>query len=358
MNIPQEEGVQCVENVLASRPNQEVPSGFIARLLELVLKHNIFEIDNELYQQQVGTAMGCKPAPSYANIHLAQKIDQQIIEIAKILSDCDEIPIKLLKRFLDDIFMIFTGSVRALHMLFEEINKIHPKIKFTMAHTTPENQSSYDHCPCEPISSIPFLDTLCIIKAGNIETDLYRKPTDKNTYLLTNSCHPTEVVSNIPYSLAMRINRVCSENITKSNRLKELEEMLLERNYPKSLVKTAINKAIKVPRDVALRLVSKKTLSTRPVFVVLWDPRLPSVTNLTSKHWRSMTGQDPYLWDVFPEPPMVAYKRQRNIRDKIIRAKIPAKFNRTHRTIPDMKKCGNCVVCLYVTEGIQVKSKI
>ena len=99
MNIPQEEGVQCVENILSTRQNQEVPSGFIARLLELILKHNIFEIDNELYQQQVGTAMGCKPAPSYANIHLAQKIDQQILEIAKMLSECVEIPIKLLKRF-------------------------------------------------------------------------------------------------------------------------------------------------------------------------------------------------------------------------------------------------------------------
>ena len=71
-----------------------------------------------------------------------------------------------------------------------------------------------------------------------------------------------------------------------------------------------------------------------------------------------MTGQDPHLRDVFPEPPMVAYKRQRNIRDKIIKAKIPVKNTRTQRTIPGMKKCGNCVVCPYVKEGNQVKSKI
>ena len=111
MTIPQEEGVQCVENVLSSRSNQEVPSGFIARLLELILKHNIFELDNELYQEQVGTAMGCKPTPSYANIHLALKNYHQILEIAKILRNNEEIAIKLLKRFLDDIFMIFTGFV-------------------------------------------------------------------------------------------------------------------------------------------------------------------------------------------------------------------------------------------------------
>ena len=63
-----------------------------------------------------------------------------------------------------------------------------------------------------------------------------------------------------------------------------------------------------------------------------------------------MTGQD-------PEPPMVEYKRQTNIRDRIIKAKIPAKFTRAQRSIPGMKKCGNCVVCPYVKEGNQVKSK-
>ena len=109
--------------------------------------------------------------------------------------------------------------------------------------------------------------------------------------------------------------------------------MFLERNYPKSLIKTAINKANKVPR-----LINRKTLNTRQVFVILWDPRLPSVTSLTRKHWRSMTGQDPHLRDVFPEPPMVAYKRQTNIRDRIIKAKIPAKFTRAQKSIPGMKK--------------------
>ena len=53
MNIPQDEGVKCVGKVLEERSNKEVPSGFIARLLELILKYNIFEIDEELYQQTI-----------------------------------------------------------------------------------------------------------------------------------------------------------------------------------------------------------------------------------------------------------------------------------------------------------------
>ena len=357
MNIPQDEGVKCVEKVLEERSNQEVPSGFIARLLELILKYNIFEIDEELYQQTIGTAMGSKPAPSYANIHLAKTIDPRFIEIAKRLAEDGDIPIKLLKRFLDDIFMVFTGSVKTLHVLFEEMNKIHPKLKFTMTHTTPEFQSTHDQCSCEPLKSIPFLDTLCTIKAGKIETDLYRKPTDQNQYLLTNSCHPTEVISNIPYSLGLRIIRTCSENESKDLRLKELKEMLLARKYPIHLIDSAISKARLVSREQSLRLVSRNKLNTRPVFVVLWDPRLPSITSLTNKHYRSMTGQDPYLKEVFPEPPLVAYKRQRNIRDKIIRAKIPLAKKRNQRYIPGMSKCGKCVVCPFVKECNTVKCK-
>ena len=69
-----------------------------------------------------------------------------------------------------------------------------------------------------------------------------------------------------------------------------------------------------------------------------WDPRLPSVQSLTSKHYRSMTGLDPYLKEVFPEPPMVAFKRQRNIKDRIIKATIPIKFTRHQRSVPGRRK--------------------
>ena len=53
--------------------------------------------------------------------------------------------------------------------------------------------------------------------------------------------------------------------------------------------------------------------SRRPVFSVSWDPRLPSINALTKKHWRVMIALDPYLKEVFPEPPFVAYGRQTNI---------------------------------------------
>ena len=84
-----------------------------------------------------------------------------------------EIPLKFMKRFLDDLFFIFVGSISDLHAFFEEINKLHPTIKFTMTHTT--SQSEWDlppSCQCPKVEAVPFLDTLCRVKEGKISTDM------------------------------------------------------------------------------------------------------------------------------------------------------------------------------------------
>ena len=122
--------------------------------------------------------------------------------------------------------------------------------------------------------------------------DLYRKPTDRNQYLLTSSCHPTHVTSNIPFSLALRIVRICSLPEDRDKRLAELKVMLLERDYKPKLIEAAIERAKEIPRTEALKKVVKQKQSKRPVFVVTFDPRLPSISNIGQKHWRTM---DPLL---------------------------------------------------------------
>ena len=129
----------------------------------------------------------------YANNFMARKIDSKILEIIEKYSKNTENPLKFMKRFLDDIFLIFTGSTRELHILLQKFNKIHPNIKFTMAHTTPQTENTKKPpCMCIPSASIPYLDTKCEIRGGQIKKDLYRKPTDKKQYLLTSSWHPIE----------------------------------------------------------------------------------------------------------------------------------------------------------------------
>ena len=88
-----------------------------------------------------------------------------------------------------------------------------------------------------------------------------------------------------------------------------------------------------------------------------FDPRLPSIPAIIQKHWRTMT-QDPRLKEVFPAPPLVAYKRPQNIREKLIRSKVPTiKSGRPKRELPGMKKCSKCSVCPFVKEGRTIQSK-
>ena len=130
---------------------------------------------------------------------------------------------------------------------------------------------------CLPSKSISYLDTLCEIIEGKIITDLYRKPTDKNQYLLTSSCHPIDCFKSIPFSLAMRIVRICSETQARDNRLQELKEMLLSRGYTPGILDAAIAKARAIPRQKALKRVTRHTGNQRPKFVVSYGPRLPPI---------------------------------------------------------------------------------
>ena len=184
-NITHIDAQNASREALNKRENQEVPTEFIVCLLKLVLENNLFEFNDQFYQQRIGASMGSRPAPPMANIFMARNLDQQILDIAAKFGKMD-----FMKRFLDDLFSIFVGSTKKLHQFAEKINQIHPNIKFTMQHTTPDGESIEDRCSCYPIYSVPFLDTSLSIKNGQIVSDLYRKPTDTNKYLLPDSCSP------------------------------------------------------------------------------------------------------------------------------------------------------------------------
>ena len=71
-----------------------------------------------------------------------------------------------------------------------------------------------------------------------------------------------------------------------------------------------------------------------------------------------MTIQDEHLETIFPEPPLVAYKRQTNLSDFLIRAKLPpAPGTHEKRKLNGMKKCNRCIICPYVKAAKAVKGR-
>ena len=209
--------------------------------------------------------------------------------------------------------------------------------------------------------SIAFLDTSLSIRNSRISVDLYRKPSDRCAYLLPSSCHPPHTTKNIPFSLALRIVRICTDTDSRDLRLRELKEMLRSRDYGRGLIDAAILRASAIPRSEALKRVVREKGDIRPVFAVTYDPRLPSITHLIRKHYRVMVANDPRLAEVFPHCPLVAYKRPPNLKELLIRAKLPpiARSLRPTRIVKGCKPCNKpCSACPYITHTKTIKSSV
>ena len=310
-------GMQAFEKALNTRSQNEqiqMPTRYLMELLELVLKGNIFELDGEYYIQRIGTAMGTKVAPTYACLFMGD-LETEFLEKNKneILPDMyhKRCP-KMWKRFIDDIFFLWSGSVDDLEIFIQNLNKFHTHIKFT---------ATYDI----ESKSIPFLDMqVSIDKNGYICTDLFKKDTARCQYLLPSSCHPGHVTKNIPFSLALRLKRICSNPEDFTKRLEELRNDLISRGYLPKIISEAFQRVSNIERTEALKKVSRIKQQNN-VLIATYHPALPSISNIVRKHHKVMTDENPRLKRCFPKPSMIAYKRSKNIKDILVKAKISSK---------------------------------
>ena len=70
-----------------------------------------------------------------------------------------------------------------------------------------------------------------------------------------------------------------------------------------------------------------------------------------------MTSQDKYLKEVFPRPPLTAFRRENNLRSLLIRAKIPQERKKyPERKVRGMQKCTKmCPACPFILETKDIK---
>ena len=150
-------------------------------------------------------------------------------------------------RYIDDIFMIWTEGLDNLKIFIDYLNNIHSTIKFTSSHSS---------------TNIPFLDvSVSLTNDGSISTDLYTKPTDKHQHLLYSSCHPLHTKKAIPFSLALRLRRICSTDATFHTRTARLTTYLLKRGYNRNFVNKQIRRAATSPANSLYKPKTSTNLS-------------------------------------------------------------------------------------------------
>ena len=173
-------------------------------------------------------------------------------------------------RYIDDIFMIWTKGLDNLKIFIDYLNNIHSTIKFTSSHSS---------------TNIPFLDvSVSLTNDGGISTDLYTKPTDKHQHLLYSSCHPLHTKKAIPFSLALRLRRICSTDAAFTTRTAQLTTYLLKRGYNRNFVTKQIRRAADIPRTLTLQTKDVNKPKRIP-FITTFNPSLPHISHIIKTHF-------------------------------------------------------------------------
>ena len=173
-------------------------------------------------------------------------------------------------RYIDDIFMIWTEGPDKLKIFIDYLNNIHSTVKFTSSHSS---------------TNVPFLDvSVSLTNDGSISTDLYTRPTDEHQHLLHSSCYPLHTKKVIPFSLALRLRRICSTDATFNARAAQLTTYLLKRGYNRNFVIKQIRRAADIPRRLTLQ-TKDVNKPKRILFTTTFNPSLPPISNIIKKHY-------------------------------------------------------------------------
>ena len=227
INIPNNEGIKAAREAYDNHPNKTVATKVIITFLSLILTLNNFVFNSINYLQIMGCAMGTVCEPAYANIFMAQFEKQHIYPYIKNKS-------VLYLRYIDDIFMIWTGTKQELLTFLEKLNS---KIKQSNLNTIFQ-------------IAIYYFWTRGYITT---RTTLYRQLSTENP-LISNAIsmhiqtHPKSLKRSIPYSQALRIKTICST-------LTEYKKhcAIIERGYEENILKDETDKVDNINRKELLR---------------------------------------------------------------------------------------------------------
>ena len=208
------------------------------------------------------------------------------------------------------------------------LNGVYPDLKFSL---------EYD------LQRVSFLDMWIEQRNGGLITTLFKKKTDRNTFLLASSAHPKALKNGLPKSQFYRLRRLCHSNEDYIEKALEMKQRFLERGYSNKCVDEAYHVALDTPRSALLTKSVKKDKQYSVSCITTYTPQAYMIKNTVMKYWHILTS-DPALTQHFKDPPLFVYKRGPNLRDKLVRANILPQPKQTLLAPikPGNYPCGKC----------------
>ena len=319
-NIDTDEGLTIVREELEKSGQNNPSAATITLLLEKVLKLNNFTFRDLNYIKIKGTAMGTRAAPNFANVYMGRFEDQFVYQAHWYEYVLDWI------QFIDDIFMIWKGDSNSLEEFINHLNNAAPSINFT--HEISKSQVNFLHT------------TITKNENGDVETDVCQKPTDTHRYLHWTSAHPPHLKRSILYSQALRLRRICSDTNKLRTRITEYAEFFTACGYNRGEVLEQMRRVLLKSQEQCLEMRENKELRNRIPLVTTYNPHTTYTAEIAHRHWGFLKSKE-RLSRIFAEPPLIAYRRPKNLRDKLVSTKFKEKAEEEDTN--GCKPCGRTV---------------
>ena len=285
-----------------------IPTKYLTKLLEIILKNNTFRFDGLHYKQSIGLAMGSPASCSIATIAL-HPLENLFLQTAQ--------HVICFFRFLDDIIMLSSATRETIIKQIAHLNTLHPTLKFTADISD---------------SSINFLD-ITIYKGpnfkntGRLSTKIFTKPCDTFQYIMPTSIHPPSTFKAFIYGEFLRIIRNSSEKEEYEASSKLFKERLILRGYDEAFILNIQQSVSHENRQNILEETGNKPernkLHIPLVFTTTYTGHIsPKDTKKALLQYWHLIEHNPELNRVFKEPPLIAFKRSANIQDKVIKTKL------------------------------------
>jgi len=316
-SIPQEEAAWVVANFyeknlgyvqgrLKELYNITAPPPYLIQEgITHILSGTLLKFDNKCYQQMKGTAIGASVSVAVAEIFVHASIERKRKRMEKQ-------PI-MFYRYIDDIFGVFQGTEEDLQGYHKGLNTLHPDLKFTLEFNA---------------QKLPFLDTLVYVdKEGFLQTTVYHKPSNTHQYLHFQSSHHPNLKKSLPFSQGIRIKRIVSDPEHLETALNEMVGFFIARGYSRKILQAAIERLRSIPRELLLEKKEKSEMN-RIIFPMLFSEKIAGpLRESINRIWdwvKEKAKDTPWEDRMTGPPPMIAWKKDRTVAEKLIRAEFPS----------------------------------
>ena len=143
---------------------------------------------------------------------------------------------------------------------------------------------------------------------------MFVKPTDTHQFSDPTSSHPYHCKKGIPYSQALRFNRICSDDENFDKRCNDLEKRLMERGYSEKMTRKQILKAQEHSRNHLLEREKPQMPEQKLTIKITYYPAFQNV-RATMKELDILLTPNKEHKKVFPDVPVIGFRNGKSLND-------------------------------------------